>query len=257
MFHIVNMHAVRYYVFMLNRVGIYLRVSTQGQSTGLQRKEIESFLAARGWSQVEIYEDKLTGTNANRPELRRLLKDAGERKLDTVVCWKICRIARSLKDLVSTLQEFNDVGVSFISLKDQIDMTTASGRLLTHLLGAFAEFEASLIRERVVAGLTHAKRNGVRLGRPPRINESFVFQLRTSGLSLSQIAKRVGASKGAVSKTLKKAQMQTLENTESKSPKMTVEKTEDLATLTSSLLPSDQSALRPDDTDKMSGIEDL
>ncbi len=215
---------------MQKRVGIYLRVSTMGQDTGLQRAEIEQYLIARGWTDWTIYEDRLTGTNAMRPGLRSLLKDARERKLDVVVCWKICRLARSLRDLVSTLQDFSDLGIAFISLKDQIDLTTASGKLLTHLLGSFAEFEASLIRERVVAGLSHAKQKGVKLGRPSTISGSEVQRLRQQGLSLQQIAAQIGATKGAVSKTLKKLRLQDHEITGVNKPKIRVENTEVLET---------------------------
>ena len=130
------------------------------------------------------------------------MKDAREEKLDFIVVWKLDRMYRSLKDLVTTLQELEELKVTFISLKDAIDMTSASGRLMTHLLAAFGEFEASLIKERVVAGLENAKRNGVRLGRPRVVNRDDVRMLHNEGLSLGQIAKRLSISKSAVHKTI-------------------------------------------------------
>jgi DNA invertase Pin-like site-specific DNA recombinase len=191
---------------MEKRVGVYLRVSTKEQNTDLQRHEIISYLNARSLCRnVVIYEDTATGTNSNRPELQRLLYDAKTRKIDMIVCWKLDRLFRSLKNLVTTLQDFSDVGVEFISLKDQIDMSTASGRLMTHLLAAFSEFEADLIKERVLAGLSAAKRNGKILGRPKEINEEDILKLRRQGKSITAISNELNISRGAVHKSLKKA----------------------------------------------------
>jgi putative DNA-invertase from lambdoid prophage Rac len=189
---------------MKKRIGIYLRVSTSGQSTDLQKKEILDYLGLRNLNNWTIYEDKLTGTNTQRPSLKQLLGDVRQRKIDLVICWKLDRLFRSLKDMVTTLQDFEDLGVALISLKDQIDMTTASGRLMTHLIAAFAEFEASLIRERVMAGLDNAKRKGIKLGRPKSISDTEALRLRKTGMSLNQIAKQLGVTKGGVSKSLSK-----------------------------------------------------
>ncbi len=102
------------------------------------------------------------------------------------------------------LQDLSELHIEFVSLKDQIDMTTASGRLMTHLIAAFAEFEGSLIRDRVRAGLALAKQKGTRLGRPIMIDAQEVMRLHEQGLSLKQIAASVGASKAGVHKTLAK-----------------------------------------------------
>lgn len=184
------------------RIAVYLRVSTQEQSVELQRSELLKYCDARNWTITNIYEEKISGTNANRPQLKQLMEAARQRQFDVVLVWKLDRFFRSLKDLVGTLHELAELGVEFVSLKDMIDMTTASGKLLTHLLGAFGEFEASLIRERVKAGLEHAKRKGTKLGRPRRIQEDLVRKLRGQGYSLNQIAKQIGASKAGVYKTL-------------------------------------------------------
>lgn len=183
---------------MNKRIGIYLRVSTVDQNTALQSDEVRRFLEARGWTNFTIYEDKRSGTNGNRPAFKAMMKDARERKIDVVVCWKLDRLFRSLKDLIATLQEFSDLGVDFISLKDNIDMTTSVGRLLMHMLGAFGEFEASLIRERVRAGLNAARARGKRLGRPKTIDSERIVSLRAEGLSIRQIAKTLGISKSSV-----------------------------------------------------------
>ena len=205
------------------RVAIYLRVSTQDQSTELQHHEITAFVDSRGWQTFCVYEDKLTGTTNKRPALQDLMSAVRNRKVDVVVCWKLDRLFRSLADLVSTLRELEELGVTFISLKDQIDMTTASGRLMTHLLGAFAEFEASLIRERVRAGLLNARRKGVALGRPKTIDTARAVDLRRSGMSLAEIANELGVTKSAVSKTLSKAAREEVEITSLPRSKIAVE----------------------------------
>ena len=192
----------------MNRCAIYCRVSTADQSTQLQQRELEAFAKARGWTVAAVYTDKSTGTHSNRLQLQGMIKAVRSRQVDIVLCWKLDRFFRSLKDLVVTLQEMTDLGVSFVSLKDQIDLTTPQGRLMVHLLAAFAEFEASLIRSRVKAGLENARKNGTQLGRPPQVDPNKVFQLRAEGLSMSVIAKRLGCSKSAVHKTLQKFRSQ-------------------------------------------------
>jgi DNA invertase Pin-like site-specific DNA recombinase len=189
-------------------VAIYLRVSTQDQSTELQRHEITAFVESRGWQIFKVYEDKETGTTSRRAALSEMLAAVRERKVDIVITWKLDRLFRSLKDLITVLHEFHELGVAFVALKDQIDKTTAAGRLMTHLLGAFAEFEASLIRERVRSGLANARRKGVTLGRPKTIDVERVLELRKQGHSLSEIATQLGITKSGVSKTLSKLALQ-------------------------------------------------
>ncbi|MBT3980056.1 MAG: recombinase family protein [Bacteriovoracaceae bacterium] len=188
----------------MKRAAIYLRVSTEDQSYELQNREILAYISARGWRLVETYEDKASGTNSNRPGFKSLMVAAKYRSFDVLICWKLDRLFRSLKGMVTALQELSDLGVEFISLKDSIDMTTASGKLMTHILASFAEFEAALIKERVKAGLRNAKAKGKTLGRPRTIDADKVIRLRAEGLSLSQIGSRLGVTKSAVSKTLKK-----------------------------------------------------
>jgi DNA invertase Pin-like site-specific DNA recombinase len=186
------------------RVACYVRVSTHEQSCDLQKRDLAMFIEARGWQIHAIYEDIGTGTKANnRPALKQMLKEGRERRYDVVLCWKMDRLFRSLKDLVLTLHLFEELGISFVSLRDNLDLTTSHGRLMMQICGAFAEFEASLIRERVKAGLSAAKAKGVRLGRQRRIDRERVYALRKQGLSLTQIGKLVKATKSGVSKTLK------------------------------------------------------
>lgn len=188
----------------MKRVGIYLRVSTQDQSTQIQADEIRQYCAARGWTDVRSYEDKATGTNTNRPMLKQLLSDARSRRLDLIVVWKLDRFARSLKDLILMLQELSELGVEFVSIRDNLDFSTSAGRLMLHIIGAFAEFEAGIIRERVRAGISAARAKGRKFGRPCRIDRQAAQELRRQGLSLNQIAERLGTTKSGVSKVLRK-----------------------------------------------------
>lgn len=184
------------------RVVCYLRVSTSDQSCELQQRENLQYIQARGWGSPKIYEDQATGTNGNRPMLKQLLSDARQRKFDVVIIWKLDRLFRSLKDLIGTLQEFTELGIDFISLKDNIDLTTSSGRLMMHMLGAFGEFEAALIRERVRAGLLNAKAKGNLLGRPQTRNDGQIVELRKQGMTIREIANQLAISKSTVSSSL-------------------------------------------------------
>jgi putative DNA-invertase from lambdoid prophage Rac len=186
------------------RVGIYVRISTVDQNPEMQLQELEIYSKARGYSIAAVFEDRATGTNTNRPAFKQLLDMARARKIDAVIVWKLDRFARSLRDLILTLQELDDIGVCFISLKDHIDFTTAHGRLLVHILACFAEFESATCKERVLAGIANARRNGKRLGRPARIDEYRVSDLRRRGYSLSTIGKQVGCTRSAVSKILRR-----------------------------------------------------
>lgn len=191
------------------RVALYLRVSSQEQSVEMQRQDLIPYAEARGWSIYKIYEDTATGTNDRRAALQNCLKDARERKYDILLCWKLDRVFRSLKDCINTLQEISDdYGIQFVSLKDNgIDMTTPSGRLLLHILAAFGEFEASLIRQRVTSGIqAKRKRTGGTWGRKKKVNDEDVQRYREQGLSLSQIARKLGVAKSTIQLSLKRVQ---------------------------------------------------
>lgn len=184
------------------RVAIYARVSTSGhgQDVTMQTRELKEYAGLRGFTVIEEYIDSgVSGSKDSRPALDRLMRDAKARKLDAVLCWKLDRWGRSLKHLVDSLAELEAVGVAFISLKDNLDLTTPAGRLMFQMIGAFAEFERSLIQERVRAGLRHARSRGVRLGRPKaRVDTAEVRRLRAEGLSFAVIAARLGVSAATV-----------------------------------------------------------
>lgn len=180
----------------------YLRVSTEVQNTDLQKDEILSFVATKGWGVVLMLEDKATGTNTARPQLQHLMRLARLKQFDVLVVWKLDRLFRSLRDMVNTIHEFEKLGISLVSVKDNIDLSSPSGRLMVHLISAFAQFEAAMIRERVMSGLHSARQKGIRLGRPKSINVGDALILRQQGKSFSEIAKILKVSKSCVHKSL-------------------------------------------------------
>ena len=179
------------------RVGIYARVSTLiGQSPEMQLAELREYASRRGWEVFAEYVDNgVSGAKESRPELNRLMADAHRRHFDIVLCWKIDRFGRSLKHLVNALADLDSYGIAFVSFRDNLDLSTPSGRLMFQIIGAMAEFERSLIQERVRAGLRNAKLKGRTLGRPSRIvSLDEMTRLRAQGASLREIAKAVGVS---------------------------------------------------------------
>ena len=188
------------------RAAIYARVSTldKGQDTEVQLRDLRSYAQAREWIIAGEYVDRgQSGAKDRRPELDRLMKDVRKRKVDLILCWRLDRLGRSLKHLILTLDELQSVGVGFVSYNENLDLTTSTGRLMFQLLGAFAEFERNLIKERVKAGLANAKAKGAKLGRPsPEFDEDELIRLRKSGVTIRGIAERLNLRKSFVHKTL-------------------------------------------------------
>lgn len=148
------------------RAAIYARVSTLDQEPENQLQELRRYTGARGWTSAEYADRGVSGAKDRRPALDQLLTDARRRRFDVVVCWRLDRLGRNLKHLITLLEELQALGVAFVSLAEGIDATTPAGKLQMHILGAIAEFERERIRERVLAGLQRARRSGRRLGRP-------------------------------------------------------------------------------------------
>ena len=184
------------------RAAIYARVSmtNHGQDATLQTRDQHQFAEARGWEVFDDYVDQgVSGSKDSRPELNRLMADARRRKFDIVLVWKLDRFGRSLRHLVNALAEFESLGIAFVSLSDNLDLSTASGRLMFNIIGAMAEFERELIRERVKAGMRNAKAKGARIGRPRvTVDAVEIARLRDSGASMRAIAARLGVSLGTV-----------------------------------------------------------
>ena len=177
------------------RVALYARVSTSNgqQDPEMQLRELREYAKRRDLSIVGEYVDRLSGSKESRPALNRLMADASARKFDAVLVWKLDRFARSLKHLVNALAEFEALGVAFVSLRDNLDLSTPSGRLMFQIIGAMAEFERSLIQERVRAGLRNARAKGKRLGRPRAVVDAGrISSLRAAGASWRAISQELG-----------------------------------------------------------------
>jgi DNA invertase Pin-like site-specific DNA recombinase len=204
-----------------NNVLIYARVSTShhDQRPELQINELRKFCEVREWNVThELVDHGFSGSTDVRPGLRQLLVLVRSRKVDAVVVVKLDRLFRSLKHLVTTLEEFQALGVTFVATKDQVDYSTPAGRFFVQILGSLAEFEKSLLRERTLMGLEHARSIGKKLGRPSEIDFQQIVELSRNGLSQRAIQKKLGISKGSVWRALKVAP-KTLSNS---APKISV-----------------------------------
>jgi DNA invertase Pin-like site-specific DNA recombinase len=178
------------------KIAIYSRVSTAGQDTEMQTRELREYCKRRGWDLVQEYTDQgVSGAKESRPELNRLIADAHKRRFDAVVVWKFDRFARSVSHLLRALEDFRSLGIEFVSLSEQVDTSTASGKLVFTVLGAVAELERSLITERVRAGLRNARAKGKKLGRPRKaLDPKQIARLRGEGASWRTIAGKLGVS---------------------------------------------------------------
>jgi DNA invertase Pin-like site-specific DNA recombinase len=159
---------------------------------------MEEFCDRRGWELVGSYVDNgITGSKESRPELDRLMADAHRRRFDTVVVWKFDRFARSVSHLLRALETFKALGIDFVSLSEQVDTSTPTGKMVFTVLGAVAELERSLIAERVRAGIRNARAKGKTLGRPRVAVDAFrIATLRSQGHSWGTIHRETGIAKG-------------------------------------------------------------
>lgn len=184
------------------RAAIYARVSTanNGQDPRVQTRELGEFCERRGWTILPEYVDiGISGTKEKRPALDRLMADAHRRKFDVVVVWRFDRFARSVSHLLRALETFQALGIEFVSLSEQMDTSTPTGKMVFTVLGAVAELERSLIVERVKAGLRNARAKGKKLGRPQKVVDQVgIARLRQKGLSWAEIAKQLGVGVATV-----------------------------------------------------------
>jgi len=189
--------------------GIYARVSTSDQDCSLQLNECREYCERRGWRIAGEYVDTgWSGTKASRPQLDKLMRDARAHRFDCVMVWKVDRFGRSVVNLLEALKLLESYGVRFLVISQSIDTDQASptSRLLMTILSAVAEFERSMICERVAAGLKAAKRRGVQLGRRKMVfDRGRVRELKLLGKSHRQICSELGVSMGMVIRALKTA----------------------------------------------------
>ena len=188
----------------MKRIAIYARVSTDKQSTENQLLELRTLCSKLGYTIVQEYTDNgISGAKSQdeRPALNLLLKDATRRKFDMVMCWSIDRLGRSLQHLVEILNELQALKIDLYFHQQGMDTSTPLGRMIFSVFGAIGEFERNLIRERVLAGQQRAKANGVKLGRPSKMNDgmrSAVKLLREKGMGIKQIARELQIGVGTV-----------------------------------------------------------
>lgn len=182
------------------KTAIYARVSTDEQTTDNQVLKLEQVAGRNGWEVEAIYADTISGAKSKRPQLDKLMQAVMRKEIDMVMVWSVDRLGRSLQHLTSLLSDIESKGINLYLHQQNIDTSSPSGKMLFQLLGVFAEFERSMIRERVLAGLDRARSQGKRLGRPPipPITVDKIKRLREEGLSLRKIAKQVGISTSKV-----------------------------------------------------------
>lgn len=188
------------------RCARYLRVSKLDQNPALQDDETKEFISRRGWKLTGTYIDHgISGSREKRPELDRLLQDAKRGKFDVLLVWKSDRLFRSLRHMVTTLDDLASLKVGFVSVTEPFDSTTPSGRLLVHLVSAMAEFERSIMIERTRAGIQAAKKRGARVGRPRvRVDLDRAYDLRERGKTLREVADELGVGVATLHRAIQK-----------------------------------------------------
>ena len=191
----------------MKRAALYMRVSTKGhgQTTDTQALALHEYAQHRGFEIIGEYRDEgISGSKDSRPALDRLMKDARARKFDVVIVARFDRFARSVSHLLRALEEFNHVGLDFVSVSESIDTSTPVGKMIFTVLGAVAELERNLIKERVHMGISRARKQGKALGRPRvDIDPLQVAGLRARGFSWNQIADKLGIGRGTAERAFK------------------------------------------------------
>ena len=186
------------------KIALYARVSTDGQDPEVQLHALRAHAMNRGWIIVEEFVDHgYSGAKEKRPALDRMIKAAWTGTFHAVLVWRFDRFARSVKHLITALEQFRSLNISFISLQEQFDTSTPIGHAMFTIIGAMAQLERDIIRERVKAGLDRARARGIRLGRPvAQATPDEVLDLQQQGLSLPEIAKRLHCSRSTVKRRL-------------------------------------------------------
>jgi DNA invertase Pin-like site-specific DNA recombinase len=177
------------------RAAVYMRVSTLDQNPDLQIRELRAYAERRNWKITEFVDHGITGSETRRPRLAALTESLKRHEFDTVLVWKFDRVFRSVQHIVEFFALARNLRVDFVSLTEQIDTTTPSGKLVFHVLAAIAEFERELIRERVLAGLRAAQARGVKLGRPRKaVDVARILEDQRAGRSYREIGRDHGIS---------------------------------------------------------------
>jgi DNA invertase Pin-like site-specific DNA recombinase len=195
------------------KAAIYARVSTtdKGQDINLQLNDLKPYCERRGWTYTEYVDNGVSGAKEKRPAFEQLMTDAKKKQFDVIVVWKLDRFSRSLQHLITTLNDLQKLSIDFVSYNEHIDFTTATGRLMIHIIAAFAQFERELMAERIKAGMQNAKAKGVKIGRKPKapIEISKIIQLyeeakqKGENISVREISKKTKIGKSTVHSVIK------------------------------------------------------
>ena len=186
-------------------IALYARVSTHDQQTlPMQMKAMREYAKKRKWKIKEEIQEIGSGAKT-RPKREELLKLARRRQIDAIIVWRLDRWGRSVSDLIGTIRELTDIGVGFVSLTEAIDLTTSAGKAMAGMLAVFAEFERDILRERVKAGIAHAREQGKPHGRPATaaVKKDEVQKLHKKGLSNSEIARHLKIGRSSVIRLIK------------------------------------------------------
>ena len=165
-------------------------------------RALREYAERRSFEVIEYRDEGISGSKDSRPALDRLMKDARARKFDVVIVARFDRFARSVSHLLRALEEFNHLGIDFVSLSESIDTSTPMGKMIFTVLGAVAELERNLIKERVHMGISRARKQGKQLGRPKRIFDHEIARSMLMSMSIREVAQRLGVSRGVVERSL-------------------------------------------------------
>lgn len=186
---------------------LYIRVSTDKQQNGLeaQRRALEQFCASRGITEFEVYEDfAISGTSKSRPQLDLMMQEVRSGTVNTVIVYSFSRFARSTKFLLDTLEEFGGLGVNFVSLTENIDLSTPIGKAMFSIIAALATLERDLVSQRVKMGMLNAKAKGKQIGRPQSLPDDLIASMRARGLSYREISKMLKIGQGSITSALRR-----------------------------------------------------
>lgn len=191
----------------MKKVALYSRVSTDKQSNGLeaQRRSLEEYCRAKSITDYEVFEDfNVSGSKSSRPELDRMMKAVREGSIETVIVYSFSRFARSTKFLLDSLEEFSLLKVNFVSLSENIDLSSAIGRAMFTIISAISTLERELISERVRNGMINAKAKGRQIGRPQSLPDDLIATLKAEGYSYRQISKMLNVGQGSITSALRR-----------------------------------------------------
>lgn len=189
----------------MKKYALYSRVSTSDQNVSLQLREMEAYCVARGWAPIEIFTDEgVSGSKILRPQLNNMMTRVRAGKFTTVVVWRFDRFSRSTTHLLACLEEFRKLDVQFVSVSEQLDTSTPVGRVLFTIIGAFAEFERSVLIERVRSGMAAARAQGRPISRPRLISRLDLHRHRAAGMAPRKIARELGVHPASVRRILRK-----------------------------------------------------